>query len=107
METNNANASNSQYKGIISLLVIILLGWYFWGGGMDRQVKNDIQKIENSVASDAVSQYEIAERSGDKMQMYTQASLCAAAFLQAKDEANYRRWLDKQHRLAKEIGLPE
>ena len=74
---------------------------------MDKLVKNEMQQIENSVANDAVTQYEIAVRSGDKMQMYTQASLCAAAFLQAKDDANYRKWLEIQHRHAKEIGLPE
>ena len=107
METNNSNASSNKYKGVISIVILIILSWYFWGGGMDKQVKNDMQKIEYSVAADAVSQYEIAERSGDKMQMYTQASFCAAAFLQAKDEINYKKWLDTQHKIAKQIGLPE
>jgi hypothetical protein len=107
MESTNVKSTNNQFKGVISIIVLVVLGWYFWGGGMDKQVKSDMQKVENSVALDAVSQYEIAERGGDKMQMYAHASLCAAAFLQAKDEVNYKKWLEIEHKLAKEIGMPE
>jgi hypothetical protein len=51
-----------------------------------------MQQIENKVADDAVQQYEIAKRQGDKIQTYTQAGMVAAAYLQAKDEANYNKW---------------
>jgi hypothetical protein len=119
MENNTTNnTSSNQFKGIVSILVLVGLAWFFFGGGKERMVQSEMEKIqeqvpaqmqqiENQVADDAVKQYGIAERAGDKMQMYTQASLCAASFLQAKDEANYRKWLDIQHKLAKQIGMPE
>lgn len=62
--------------------------------------------IEETVAKDAVRQYMIAERQGDKMQMYVQAGICSAAFLQAEDEQNYRKWKEVENNLARQIGLP-
>ena len=114
----NRAENTNQFKGIISIAVLVILGWYFFGGGQEKMVQNEMEKIdkqvpaqmqqiENQVAADAVRQYEIAERAGDKMQMYTQASLCTAAFLQAKDESNYRKWLDLEHKLGKQLGMPE
>ena len=59
---------------------------------INRQVPSQMQDISNKVANDAVEKYEIVARQGDKTQMYVQAGMCAAAFLQAKDEANYDKW---------------
>lgn len=64
-----------------------------------------IQNIENQVAIDAVAQYEIAKRQGDKIQIYVQAGLVAAAYLQAKDEANYKHWKDIEAQAAKDAGI--
>lgn len=63
--------------------------------------------IEQKVAEDAVIEYEIAARQGDKMQMYVQAGMCCAAFLQAHDEANYRKWKDIEHNIGRQIGAPQ
>lgn len=62
--------------------------------------------IEDYVADKAVKEYEIAERQGDKMQMYVQAGLCAAAFLQAQDEPNYRKWKAQERKIGDQIGIP-
>ena len=62
--------------------------------------------IQDHVADDAVKEYEIAERQGDKMQMYVQAGLCAAAFLQAQDEPNYRKWKDIERKIGDQIRMP-
>ena len=75
-------------------------------GLIDGYVNREMQKIENKVAADAVKQYEIAERQGDKMQMYVQASMCSAAFLQAQDEANYKKWKGIESKIAQQIGVP-
>lgn len=115
--TDNTTNPN-QLRGIISIIVLVALGWYFLGGGREKMVQHEMekieqqvpaqmQKIENQVAADAVKQYEIAERSGDKMQMYTQAGLCTAAFLQAKDEVNYKKWLEIEHKIGRQLGMPE
>lgn len=51
-----------------------------------------LQAIKNKVALDSIAQYEIASRQGDAMQICVQAGFVAAAFLQAQNEAEYRRW---------------
>ncbi|KLT70217.1 hypothetical protein [Flavobacterium sp. ABG] len=96
----------SKAKTIISAIIFIGVIWYFFGGGMDKQVAKDMQKIENQVALDAEQQYEIAKNGGDKMQTYVQASLVAAAYLQAKDEVNYNKWKAIEKEDAKNAGIP-
>lgn len=96
----------SKAKTIFPVIIFIGVLWYFFGGGMDRQVANDMQKIENKVATDAEKQYEIAKNGGDKMQTYVQASLVAAAYLQAKDEVNYNKWKAIEKEEAKNAGMP-
>jgi hypothetical protein len=66
---------------------------------------DQMQAIENKVAEDAVKQYEIAKREGDKMQIYIQASLVAAAYLQANDEPNYRKWKAIERKAGNAAGL--
>ncbi|MBC7495495.1 MAG: hypothetical protein H7221_10855 [Flavobacterium sp.] len=96
----------SKAKIIFSVIIFIGVLWYFFGGGMDKQVANDMQKIENQVATDAEKQYEIAKNGGDKMQTYVQASLVAAAYLQAKDEVNYNKWKAIEKEEGKNAGMP-
>jgi hypothetical protein len=79
-------------KTLISLILFGFGFWYFWGGDLERQAAISMQGIENQVAADAVEEYRIAERQGDRMQICVQAGLVSAAFLQAKDESNYRNW---------------
>lgn len=52
--------------------------------------------VEQKIARDAVAEYEIAKRSGDATQTCAHAGMVTAAFLQAQDEANYRRWLQTE-----------
>lgn len=54
---------------------------------------NSMKEIHDQVASDAVSQYQIAKRSSAApVNLCVQAGLVAQAFLQAKDEPNYVKW---------------
>ncbi len=66
-----------------------------------------MQGIENQVAADAVEQYRIAERQGNRMQICVQAGFVSAAFLQAKDESNYRIWKDTERQRCGEAGVPQ
>ena len=59
MSENKPNAVSA----IITLILLGFLFWFLWGGG-----------VENKVAADAVEQYRIAERQGDKIQICVQAA---------------------------------
>ncbi|WP_264529667.1 hypothetical protein [Flavobacterium sp. N502540] len=102
METNK---KTSTAKTIISVIFFIGILWYFMGGGLDSQVSNNMQKIENQVALDAEKQYEIAKNGDDKIQTYVQAGMVAAAYLQAKDEVNYNKWKAIEKEEAKNAGM--
>ena len=63
-------------------------------------------EIEKAVAADAVKQYQIAKRQGDKIQICVQAGLVTAALLQAKDEDDYREWKATEHHDCVMAGVP-
>jgi hypothetical protein len=90
--TEHSGESTNAVRVIVGVLVMIGSIWYFYGGGMEKQVAKDMSQIEKQVAADAVKQYEIAKRSGSIMDAYVHAGIVSAAFLQAKDEANYQKW---------------
>jgi len=58
------------------------------------------------VAKDAEEQYDIAQRSGDKMQACVHAGFVSAAYMQAKDESSYKNWLAIEKRDCKAAGVP-
>ena len=67
---------------------------------------DDMMKdITNKVATDAVEQFRIAERQGNKMQICVQAGLVAAAYLQAKAEGPYQTWKATEERLCRAAGV--
>jgi len=89
---------------LIAFIALAAIG-YLFGGGLDAQVASDMQKIENQVAEDSVKQYEIAKRNGSAMEAYTYAGMVAAAYLQAKDEENYKKWKEIEKQEAKRAGI--
>lgn len=105
---NNQQTQQKKGNGLKAVLALAAIGvfiWFVFGGGFDKQVASQMDEIHNQVADDAIKQYEIVKKDGTEIECYTQASLVAAAFLQAKDEANYNKWkeIEKQH--AKAAGL--
>ena len=90
---------------IVGIIIVIGLVWYFYGGGLEKQAAKALQKIENQVADDAVKQYGIASRSGTAMDVCVQAGFVTAAYLQAKDESNYRRWKEIEKTDCEKAGL--
>ncbi|MBB6236544.1 hypothetical protein HDC90_001156 [Pedobacter sp. AK013] len=90
---------------IISAVVVIGLVWFFFGGGAEKQAANQMATIENQVAEDAVKQYEIAKSGGDKTEIYVHAGLVSAAYLQAKDSVNYKKWKEIEKADAKAAGV--
>ncbi|GMV31883.1 MAG: hypothetical protein AMXMBFR59_40080 [Rhodanobacteraceae bacterium] len=81
--------------------------WWFASGGFDKRVEANLSKIEAHVATDAVSQYEIAKRQGDPIQICVQAGFVSAAYLQAKDEAKYRAWKRTESEDCEHAGIPQ
>ncbi|WP_183560657.1 hypothetical protein [Mucilaginibacter sp. SP1R1] len=102
---NETPKKNNTAKVVISIILSIIIIWFIFGGGEVKLASQQLNEIQNKVAQDAVDQYEIAKRQGDKMQIYTQASLVAAAYLQAKDEPNYNKWKLIQDSCGKVVGL--
>lgn len=64
-----------------------------------------MRDIENKVARDSVEQYEIAKRQGDPMMVCVQAGMVSAAWLQAKNEPEYKKWKDIEKDDCKKAGL--
>lgn len=98
--------ATSVIKTIAGALLILVFGLYFFGGGVEKHAASEMNKIGAQVATDAVAQYQIAKREGDKMQICVQAGFVAAAYLQAKDEANYQTWKTTEKGDCKKAGLP-
>jgi hypothetical protein len=73
----------------------------------DQMVDAQMQDIKKKVATDAVSQYEMAARQGDKIQKCVHAGMVAAAYLQAEDEANYGTWMSIQKADCAAAGVPQ
>ena len=63
--------------------------------------------IRRKVAQDAVDQYQIAKRQGDKMQTCVQAMQVSAAYLQAQNEASYQNWKFIEKVDCRDAGLPQ
>ncbi len=98
---------NANPVGALLTLVVIGVGvWFYFGGGLEKQAQKDMGRIEQQVAEDAVKQYDIAKRSGSAMDAYVHASLVAAAYLQAKDEPNFQKWKKIETEEARRAGMP-
>ena len=77
------------------VIIGLLIAWAFISSMGNKPTTTAVsteQQIYDTVANDAVEQYQIATRQGDKMQICVQAGFVSAAYLQAKDEANYNEW---------------
>lgn len=74
--------------GVLGVLGVVA---YFTIGrdAEQRYVASSMEDITTKVAIDAVAQYEMAKRQGDPMQTCVQAGMVSAAWLQAKNEAQY------------------
>jgi hypothetical protein len=75
------------FKAVVTVAVFGGGYWFY-----RHSLTTGMDDVHNQVAADAVARYEIAKRQGDPMQTCVQAGMVSAAFLQAKDEANYTRW---------------
>jgi hypothetical protein len=92
--------------GLLALAAIALGAWYFFGGGIDKDVAREMDGISSQVADDEVKQYNMAAASGKAMDRCVQAGLVSAAYLQAKNSEQYARWKNVEAIDCKAAGLP-
>jgi hypothetical protein len=81
--------------------------WFFFGGGLEQQAIKDMDRIEDQVAVDMVSQYNLAKQSGDVIQICVQAGMVSAGYLQANDQSNYLKWKGVEKADCKKAGMPQ
>lgn len=79
--------------------VIVFLGllWFFFG----------YKGVEKSVAQDAIKEYELARKGGDKVEICARASFVVVAFSQAHDEQNYLEWKEIERKDCEDAGMPK
>ncbi len=74
---------NKNANPIASLIGLVAFGiciWFYFGGGLEQQTQKEMARINQQVAEDFVSQYEIAKRSGSAMEAYVHAGFVASAY---------------------------
>ncbi|MEI6707626.1 MAG: hypothetical protein WCK96_10885 [Methylococcales bacterium] len=59
------------------------------------------------VINDSIDQYNITKRGDNKIEVCVHAGMVSAAFLQAKDEAGYKKWKAIEKNDCKKAGMPE
>lgn len=89
------------------LLYLISATFFLSCAPSEKEVKEELQKIENQVAQDAEQQYKIAKRNGTAADAYAAAMMVSAAYLQANDEPNYKKWKEIEKQEAKAAGMPQ
>ncbi|WP_374349153.1 hypothetical protein [Chitinimonas sp.] len=109
MANEAAQQGPKQYNvGIILVpLVIIGFGWWYFGGGQERAVQNQMQNVERKVVNDAIKQYDIALGANKALDACVQAGLVAQAMLQAKDQPGYEQWKKTEAHDCKIAGVPK
>ena len=100
------NKNTNPIAALVGLVVVGAGIWFYFGGGLEKQAQKDLGRIKQQVAEDAVKQYEIAKRSGSAMDACVHAGLVAAAYIQAKDEANYQKWKQIEAEDCRRAGAP-
>lgn len=75
-------------------------------GSVSERTERGMAGIYAKVVGDAEDQYGIAKRQGDPIAVCVQAMSVAAANLQAKDEAAYRKWKNIEASDCERAGMP-
>jgi hypothetical protein len=97
---------SNKLQAIFGVLIAIAVIGFLFGGGVEKQAAITMADINKEVAADAVKQYEISKRGGNATETCVHAGMVAAAYLQAKDEANHKAWLQTQATDCKKAGMP-
>lgn len=106
-------------RGSMLVAGALAIGLCWWGGskifgGLEDAAANVApltggfeRSINRKVADDAIEQYEIAKRSGSKMDACVHAGLVSAAMIQAKDEPGFQKWKAVEKADCRRAGVPQ
>jgi hypothetical protein len=83
-------------QALLPLAVAGGMAWYFWGGG-----------IEHKVADDMIADYNTAKATGDDIKLCVQAGMVVAAFIQANDAEKTREWSAVEKADCERAGVPK
>lgn len=83
------------------------VAYFTIGKEQQEEQRQAFENIPNRVAADVVAQYEMAKRQGDPMQVCVQAGMVSAAWLQAKNEAQYRAAKATEKADCARAGMPQ
>ena len=111
----------STKDGLRNLIICLVIGggaWYLFGGGFEKhqdaqrqatydEAAKDMRAIYDQVSKDSVEQYAITVRQGTPIDICVHAGMVSAAYLQAKDESNYRKWKAKEAEDCNRAGVPQ
>lgn len=101
--------TNTTRNVIITAFLILLFLMFliaaFTGSPASDSTVTTLSTIENKVTADAVEQYQIAKRDGNRVDVCVHAGLVKAAYLQAKDEENYKAWVRTERTDCAEAGV--
>ena len=123
LQTSKAEApvtpASASPRNIIGIIVLgVLFAWFWFGGGLGMfsttmyqaqqpAVDDMMADIHRKVASDAVQQYNITKRNGTAIDVCVHAGMVSAAYLQGKDERNYKLWKATEAVDCKAAGMPQ
>ncbi len=85
----------SVVQGVVALAVFGATAWFFWAGGLERKV-----------ADDMIANYNTAKATGDAMQTCVHAGMVVAAYIQANDAANAKVWQATERSDCERAGAP-
>ena len=103
----NPKAKHLSAGSVIAIFFFAGIGiWWLYGGGLQHATDKQMKNIEGQVANDMIQQYQIAKREGDPIQICVHAGAVSAAYLQAKDESNYRIWKKTERSACEAAGVP-
>lgn len=69
-------------------------------------IDTQMDPIYQKVIDDSLHEYEIVKKNGDKMETCVHAGMVKAAYLQAKDEDNYKKWNGIEKSDCTDAGMP-
>ena len=83
---------------------IVFLALVFGINACKNKTEENIT-IEQQVANDSVTEYNMVKRSGQPVEVCVSAMGVVAAYLQAKDEPNYQKWQSIKNQDCQRAGM--
>jgi hypothetical protein len=91
---------------IVAALFVAYFVWKLLPVNLEREAGELMRNISQQRASELEQQYVLARKHGTPMDAYHAAMQCAMAYLDLKDEANYKKWKQIENAEARRARVP-